>query len=130
MSREAESFDALLERLRSWHRDRDATLPGWLALRAELWLYGLRDPEVRPLLAERERRSREALAEALEQGFAARSVRPPAPVEFLALILHALGDGLSIQRALSPEEGGTIVDAVALLTRSWSALARETGEAP
>lgn len=132
LSREATSWDALLERLRAWHRHRDETLSSWLALRTELWLYGMRDPQLRPVLADRERRSRAALAEALEQGFAARSVTPPAPVEFLALILHSLGDGLSIQRVLVPEDSGadSVVDAVDLLMRSWSTLARtNTGEA-
>ncbi|GAA2037854.1 TetR/AcrR family transcriptional regulator [Catenulispora yoronensis] len=127
LSQEAESFDGLLEHLRTWHRERDETLAGWLALRTELWLYGMRDPELLPVLADRERRSRAALAQALEQGFAARSVTPPAPVEFLALIMHSLGDGLSIQRVLSPEDSDAdvVVDAVELLMRSWSALARQ-----
>ena len=131
LSREAGSFDNLMECLRSWHRQRDATLGSWLALRTELWLYGLRDPELLPMLADRERRSRAALAQSLEQGFAARSVAPPAPAEFLALIMHSLGDGLSIQRVLSPEDTDTdtVVDAIELLMRSWSALSRSTAPA-
>lgn len=126
IDRDAGSFDSLMEHLRSWYRRRDETLGSWLALRTELWLYGLRDPELLPVLADRERRSRAALAQALEQGFAARSVAPPAPVEFLALVLHSLGDGLSIQRVLSPEDSDidTVANAVELLMRSWSALSR------
>lgn len=121
--------------MRSWYRRRDTTLGSWLSLRTELWLYGLRDPELLPMLADRERRSRAALTQALEQGFAARSVAPPAPVEFLALVVHALGDGLSIQRVISPEDSDidTVANAVELLMRSWSALARNPGptdEAP
>ncbi|GLZ79258.1 TetR family transcriptional regulator [Actinorhabdospora filicis] len=125
LGRDAGSFDTVLERLRAWHRRRDETLTGWLALRTELWLYGMRDPELRTLIADRERRSRAELADALAQGFAARSVTPPAPVAFLALILHSLGDGMSIQRVLSDEDAGaeSIVDAIELLMRSWSALA-------
>ncbi|MEV7171534.1 TetR/AcrR family transcriptional regulator [Streptomyces sp. NPDC093224] len=126
MSRAAATFEEMLDHLRSWHRRRDESLASWLALRTELWLYGLRDPELLPVLADRERRSREAIAQSLEQGFAARGVTTPAPVELLALIVHALNDGLSIQRVLSPADSGTdsVVDVVELLMKSWTALAR------
>jgi hypothetical protein len=80
------------------------------------------------VLADRERRSRAAIAQSLEQGFAARGVTPPAPVELLALIVHALNDGVTIQRVLSPADSGTdtVVDVVGLLMRSWTALARSS----
>ncbi|WP_246043048.1 MULTISPECIES: TetR/AcrR family transcriptional regulator [Streptomyces] len=132
MSREAATFEEMLDHLRSWHRRRDENLASWLALRTELWLYGLRDPELLPLLADRERRSRDAIAQSLEQGFAARGVTTPAPVELLALIVHALDDGLSIQRVLFPSDSGTdsVVDVVELLMKSWTALARSTEAAP
>ncbi|MER5703148.1 TetR/AcrR family transcriptional regulator [Micromonospora sp. NPDC002296] len=127
----AGSFEETIEHLRGWHRERDRNFASWLALRTELWLYGLRDPEMLPLLADRERRSREAMTQALAQGFAARSVTPPAPVELLALIVHALDDGLSIQRALSPDDtAGDVMDAVDLLIRSWTALARTRANEP
>ncbi|MEU8627121.1 TetR/AcrR family transcriptional regulator [Streptomyces sp. NPDC048669] len=132
MTREAATFEVMLEHLRSWHRRRDQNLASWLALRTELWLYGLRDPELLPVLAARERRSREALAQALGQGFAERGVSTPAPVEMLALIVHALDDGLSIQRVLCPDESGTdsVVDVVELLMKSWTALARSSTAEP
>ncbi|MEV4432752.1 TetR/AcrR family transcriptional regulator [Streptomyces sp. NPDC049555] len=128
MTSSAGTFDEMIEHLRSWHRRRDGNLTSWLALRTELWLYGLRDPELLPLLADRERRSRAAIAGALEQGFAARGVTPPAPVALLALVVHALDDGLSVQRALSPADSttDTVVDVVELLMKSWTALARTT----
>lgn len=128
ISRKAGAFDEMLEHLRSWHLRRDETLASWLALRAELWLYGLRERELLPVLADRERRSRAAIAQSLEQGFAARGVTPPAPVAQLALIVHALNDGVTIQRVLSPADSGTdtVVDVVGLLMRSWTALARSS----
>ncbi|GLW14580.1 hypothetical protein Stsp01_13230 [Streptomyces sp. NBRC 13847] len=131
MSREAATFEEMLAHLRSWHRRRDENLASWLALRTELWLYGLRDPELLPVLADRERRSRDAIAQSLEQGFAARGVTTPAPVELLALIVHALDDGLSIQRVLFPSDSGTdpVVEVVDLLMKSWTALARSTATA-
>ncbi|MFJ3566895.1 TetR/AcrR family transcriptional regulator [Streptomyces diastaticus] len=126
LSANAGSFEETIEHLRTWHRERDKNFASWLALRTELWLYGMRDPAVLSVLADRERRSREAMAQALTQGFAARSVTPPAPVELLALIVHALDDGLSIQRVLSAGESpaGGVMDVVDLLMRSWTALAR------
>ncbi|MFD7187718.1 TetR/AcrR family transcriptional regulator [Streptomyces sp. NPDC059914] len=122
----AGGFEETLDRLRAWHRRRDENLAGWLALRTELWLYALRDPELRPVLAERERHSREIIARSLEQGFTERGIALPAPAEQLALIVHALDDGLSIQRVLAPTGGGSesVVDAVELLLASWAALAR------
>ncbi|MCX5192817.1 TetR/AcrR family transcriptional regulator [Streptomyces sp. NBC_00249] len=131
MTHEAATFEETLDHLRAWHRRRDENLASWLALRTELWLYGLRDPELLPLLADRERRSREAIGQALEQGFTARGVSTPAPVEMLALIVHALDDGLSIQRVLSPAGSGSdcVVDVVELLMKSWTALARSNAAA-
>ncbi|MFD8214452.1 TetR/AcrR family transcriptional regulator [Streptomyces sp. NPDC059697] len=132
LSTNAGSFEETIEHLRNWHRERDKNFASWLALRTELWLYGMRDPAVMSLLADRERRSREAMAQALTQGFAARSVTPPAPVELLALIVHALDDGLSIQRMLSAGESpaGDVMDVVDLLMRSWTALARTDATEP
>ncbi|MFY1683498.1 TetR/AcrR family transcriptional regulator [Micromonospora sp. WMMD730] len=126
LSSKAGSFEETIEHLRGWHRERDKNFASWLALRTELWLYARRDPQVLSLMADRERRSHEAMAQALARGFAARSVTPPAPVELLALIVHALDDGLSIQRVLlaGDSPAGDVMDVVELLMRSWTALAR------
>jgi AcrR family transcriptional regulator len=119
------TFAGALEPLRAWHRDRAAHLNEWLALRLELWLYALGHDDVRTGLAERERFARNALAGGLAREFVAHGVSPPAALGFLALIAHALEDGLFIQRALTPDEvpPEAVVDAVDLLIRSWIALA-------
>ncbi|MFG2208597.1 TetR/AcrR family transcriptional regulator [Streptomyces sp. NPDC048638] len=126
LTQEAVSFAEALDNLRAWNRDRARHLPEWLALRMELVLYALRNEELRPLLAERELLARDAHAAGLEQAFAARGVGSPADPAFLALIVHALEDGLLIQRLLTP--GGiaddVVVDAFDLLLRSWTALAQ------
>jgi len=124
LGREAGTFEAMIGTLRQWHRDRARNSEGWLTLRTELWLYALRTPSLLPLMAEHERRSREAIAAALHREFTLRGVVPPVPVEQLALIVHALEDGLSIQLALVPESGSadTVVDVTQLLLRSWMAL--------
>ncbi|MFD0486123.1 hypothetical protein ACFQ0O_02555 [Saccharopolyspora spinosporotrichia] len=48
----------------------------------------------------------------------------------MALIVHALEDGLLVQRLLSPDEVSdeVVVDAVELLMRSWSAAGAAKGD--
>ncbi|MFI6764866.1 TetR/AcrR family transcriptional regulator [Streptomyces sp. NPDC050355] len=122
----ASGADAL-DKLRAWNRDRAQHLPQWLALRMELVLYALRNDELRPLLAERELLARDAHATGLEQAFTSCGVASPADPAFLALIVHALEDGLLIQRLLAPDgiQEDVVVDAFGLLLRSWTALAQQ-----
>lgn len=110
-------FDAL----REWHRDRAGNLAGWLSLRTELLLYAIRNPEFRPRMAERERVALDAHTASVEQAFAERSTEPPASSEFLALIVHALEDGLLFQRMLHPEDvnDDVVVDAAEFLMTNW-----------
>jgi AcrR family transcriptional regulator len=110
------------ERLREWNRARAEHLEQWLALRLELLLHALRHPEVRPALAEREDMARDAHAHAIAARFRARGVEPPADPQQLALIVHALEDGLLLQRMLAPDRlpADVVVDAVALLDRLWT----------
>jgi AcrR family transcriptional regulator len=109
-------------RLREWNRARAEHLEEWLALRLELLLHALRHPEDRPALAEREHMAREAHAQALAARFEERGVAPPADPQQLALIVHALEDGLLLQRMLTPDllPADVVVDAVDLLDRLWS----------
>ncbi|MEU3271251.1 TetR family transcriptional regulator [Saccharomonospora sp. NPDC006951] len=115
------SKDEPFEALREWHTARAEHLPGWLTLRMELILYAMRSPEFRPLLAERERLARDAHTRGVEATFAGKDAEPPAEADFLALIVHALEDGLLIQRMLFPGEisDQVVVDAVELLMRGW-----------
>lgn len=112
---EAMPFDAL----REWHRERASNLAGWLSLRTELLLYAIRNPEFRPRLAQRERVALEAHTASIEKSFS--GTEPPATPEFLALIMHALEDGLLFQRMLHPEDVSdeVVVDAAELLLRTW-----------
>lgn len=112
--------------LRAWHRERAEHLLGWLSLRTELILYALRTPEFRDQLATRELIARDAHTASITATFDALDVAPPADPAFLALIVHALEDGLLIQRLLFPDEiaDEVVVDAVELLMRSWSTMAK------
>ncbi len=122
------SFAEMMDRLRAWNVERAEHLEGWLTLRTELALYALRNPEARPLVGEGEKSTRALLETSVRGELAARGVEPPADPAFLALILHALEDGLLLQRFLSPEEtrDEDAVDAVQLLMRSWTALSRSS----
>ncbi|GAA1269607.1 TetR/AcrR family transcriptional regulator [Pseudonocardia aurantiaca] len=123
----AGSYGQTRDALAAWHRDRAEHAGDWLRLRTELWLHALRNPAILPAVAERERFARGALADAIARELAERGVRPPADPAFLGLVVHALEDGLLIQRLLCPE--GTreevVVDATDLLLRAFTALARE-----
>ncbi|UOZ08552.1 TetR/AcrR family transcriptional regulator [Amycolatopsis sp. WQ 127309] len=124
-SQEASEVGALsgdvMARLKEWHGERAEHLPEWFALRTELTLYALRNPGARPSIGENERAARELIEAGVRATFAARGVEPPAEPAFLALIIHALEDGLLRQRYLSPEgtSDTVIADAVELLLRTW-----------
>lgn len=112
--REAEEVRALggdFDALRRWNRERAEHLPQWMALRLELVLHTLRDPGSRPPLTERETFARSTIAAGLRAG----GDRDDA--DFVALIVHALEDGLLIQHLLDPENvpADIVVDAVEYL---------------
>lgn len=102
----AASFAEVIERLREFNRRRAEHLEQWYALRVELLLYALRNPEARPLLARREYLARRAMAEGIAEILSRYGVAPPADPAFLGLIVHALEDGLLIQRLIAPESPG------------------------
>ncbi|MEC3975160.1 TetR/AcrR family transcriptional regulator [Amycolatopsis sp. H20-H5] len=120
----AGSFAETMDRLRVWNAERARHLDQWFALRTELSLYALRNPEARPIVGESEAATRLLIESAVSADFARREVTPPADPAFLALIVHALEDGLLLQRFLSPEgtSDEVVVDAVQLLMRAWTAL--------
>ncbi|MFJ8647276.1 TetR/AcrR family transcriptional regulator [Streptomyces sp. NPDC093546] len=130
MAADAASFAEVLDRLRAWNRARAEHLTSWLSLRLELLLHALRNPELRGPLAEREELAQGAIGEGIRQELARRGVAtPPADPASLALIAHALEDGLLIQRLLTPDRisAEVVVDAVELLLDSWAALGATPG---
>jgi AcrR family transcriptional regulator len=110
------------DEFRDWHQRRAAEEPEWLALRLELLLYASREQgAVRDELRDRERFARDAHAEGLARLFIEHGKKPPADLSQLALIIHALEDGLLIQRALDPEavSAEAVLDAYLTITRAW-----------
>ncbi|MFD9888302.1 TetR/AcrR family transcriptional regulator [Amycolatopsis sp. NPDC059027] len=125
------SFEEMLRRLRGWHVERARHLPDWFILRTELTLYALRNPSARPLVGAGELEARALLEGGISAELSRRGVRSPADPEFLALIVHALEDGLLRQRLLTPDGIGddVVVDALELLMRSWSS-STPAGQSP
>jgi AcrR family transcriptional regulator len=104
------------EALHAWHRARSAHVEEWLALRLELVRHTLqRPPGQRSTLADREEIAREALTGAVahELGIDATEA------SFPALVVHALEDGLAIQRAINPDAvpADAVVTATELVLR-------------
>ncbi|MGH8880561.1 MAG: TetR/AcrR family transcriptional regulator [Stackebrandtia sp.] len=108
-----DDFEAAAEQLRAWNRDRATRLREWMALRLELILYALRHPDRAPDVREREEYARRLI----ERGVTANA--PDADASMLALIIHALEDGLLIQHLLAPDAvpADVTVDAVEYLLR-------------
>ncbi|MEJ3651762.1 helix-turn-helix domain-containing protein [Actinomycetes bacterium KLBMP 9759] len=121
--------------LRRWHHDRAEHVEDWLALRLELVLHTLRRaPGERSVLADRETLARETLTAAVRRELGSPAGSPTdAPADapdatadataaddrspdpaFVALVVHALEDGLAVQRAVDPESVPS--DAVVMAT--------------
>jgi AcrR family transcriptional regulator len=120
-------FAALTEReaTRATQRDeRDAAL-----LKTELWLYAVRNSEIRPKLAARLAALRKATAHVAETQFAESRVPLPGDPETMAAVVHALDDGIVLHRLVDPEAypENLFFEAVLAMQRGAAALAREEG---
>jgi hypothetical protein len=125
---EADTPEAMLAELRDWDARRpiDRT---WLMLYTEFRLHALRDPAVRPRLAERERADRQAYARAVAATFKSVGLRPPADTDELGLIVQSLSEGTGLAHAIDPEgvSQSAFFDSLELLFRATAALATQTG---
>ena len=74
----------------------------WYMLGLELWLYAMRNPQVRPRLAERQQANRAALTHAIEMLYASLDAQPPIPADQLAIIVEAIDVGVLYQEFLDP----------------------------
>lgn len=75
----------------------------WFLLSAELWLYAVRHPEIRPRLAAIQAICRDRIEALLAVRFAKHGLAPPLPAGHIARMVMALVDGLVQQRLLEPE---------------------------
>lgn len=124
--RDAESPAEAFTRLRERDASRSAD-PTWSLLSTELWLYAMRNPSVRPRLAEHQRLLHDAYKRAIKAELAAAGVEPPVPIDDLAVIVHVLDEGITAQHRLDPQavREGFLFDALAMLLDAAKALAEK-----
>lgn len=120
-------FAALTEReaTRASERDeREAAL-----LKTELWLYAVRNPEIRPKLAARLAALRKATVHVIETQFAGAKVPLPGEADTMAAVVHALDDGIVLHRLVDPEAypENLFFEALLAMQQGAAALAREDG---
>jgi AcrR family transcriptional regulator len=76
--------------------------PELLLLFMEFWAYGVRDPEVRPQVAERFAQMRAVLTQLIADGVREFELELSLPAEQLAIAIDALADGIARQKLADP----------------------------
>ena len=77
--------------------------PELLLLFMEFWAYGVRDPAVRPKVAERFAQVRRTLTALIEDGVRDFNLELVIPAEQLAIAIDALADGIARQKLADPD---------------------------
>ncbi|HSZ14931.1 MAG TPA: TetR/AcrR family transcriptional regulator [Solirubrobacteraceae bacterium] len=77
--------------------------PELLLLFMEFWAYGVRDPDVRPKVAERFAQMRQVLTQLLADGVREFDLELELPAEQLAVAIDALADGIARQKLADPD---------------------------
>ncbi|HEY4810065.1 MAG TPA: TetR/AcrR family transcriptional regulator [Solirubrobacteraceae bacterium] len=76
--------------------------PELLLLFMEFWAYGVRDPNVRPKVAERFAQMRQVITQLIADGAREFDLELALPAEQLALAIDALADGIARQKLADP----------------------------
>lgn len=82
---------------------RNAGFPMDHRLWAEVLAVAGRDPDMRTIFLESEKRSRNFMKELLRKGIANNEINPDIDIDAVSILLFALGDGLIIRIADDPE---------------------------
>ena len=100
--------------------------PELLLLFMEFWAYGVRDPQVRPKVAERFAQMREVLTRLIADGVREFDLELALPAEQLAVAIDALADGIARQKLADP---GAVPDELMgrVLSLLFSAATRPAG---
>lgn len=77
--------------------------PELLLLFMEFWAYGVREPAVRPKVAERFAQMRRLMTRLIEDGVREFELELALPAEQLAIAVDALADGIARQRLADPD---------------------------
>jgi AcrR family transcriptional regulator len=96
---------------------------GWCLLFVELWIQAMREPCLRPRLAQLYGATRAAVAEMIDQEAERLGTSLSVPAEEVAAGLMALGDGLLMQHVIGPNEA-TAKSYASVLRALFSALLR------
>ncbi|HTR89678.1 MAG TPA: TetR/AcrR family transcriptional regulator, partial [Solirubrobacteraceae bacterium] len=87
---------------RQWMKMIDRE-PELLLLFMEFWAYGVRDPQMRPRVADCFRQMRQLLTRLIADGMREFDLELELPAEQLALAIDALADGIARQRLTDPD---------------------------
>jgi AcrR family transcriptional regulator len=96
------SEEAILQFLHTQSIRRSKQARSWTLLWAEFWLHVLRQPELAPKLAERQRKARDAITRIIESRCGQLGIVPTMPPKDLASLIMAVDDGLVLQEHLDP----------------------------
>jgi AcrR family transcriptional regulator len=77
--------------------------PRWSPIFFEFWAHAVRNPDVAGKLVTRYRVLRGAVAEAIERRAREVGLEPPIPVEDIAAMTFAMGNGAALEHMLEPE---------------------------
>ena len=117
---ELEAVGGDLEALAAW-REQNADREAGLSLAVqEFRVIALRDEQLRSQLRDRERQVREGFARVIEDATARAGLRLPLPAHDVAVVLLALGEGITQQHQLDPDQvdAGLFETTLALLTQA------------
>ena len=119
---ELEDAGGDLEALGAW-RERNAAREAGLSLAVqEFRVVALRDDQLRAQLRDRERRVRAGFAEVIGRAADEAGVPLPLPAEDIAVVLLALGEGITQQHQLDPGQvdAGLFETTLALLIQAFT----------
>jgi AcrR family transcriptional regulator len=105
-------------------RDEVSALPNnWTSLYYEFCLYAMRNPAARSKLAELDAAEARAIADILRTEWRRLGITGAESPDLAAKVIMALFHGLSLMRALDPEEGDQLVEtAISLVARGLGAI--------
>ncbi len=96
------TLDEALARLESASDSGTPSDFDWLRLVTEFWQYAMRNERARTALAQQYERARTISARMIAAKYAEAGAQPPMPVRDLAILVEAIGIGVSFQAALDP----------------------------
>src|SRR2546421_1587283 len=101
-------------------------------LAIEFWTYAVREPRLRPRIAEAYRAFRQTFAELIEDGAAAADIELPEEfAQRMGIVISALGNGFALEKLADPDgvPDELFGDALAMIFEAFAASASRAQEA-